>query len=77
MFLLERCAMPIESSHTPLDLPNVDLWRFLFERQDREYPDNKGFQPAHPFPARVSAELTKTQSSMSTPTPADPIPTLM
>lgn len=69
--------MPIESSYPPLDFPNVDLWRFLFERQDREYPDNKGFQPAYPFPARVSAALTKPQSSMSTPTQADPIPTLM
>lgn len=69
--------MPIESSHPPLKIPNVDLWRFLFERQDREYPDNKGSQPVYPSPVRVSAELTETQSSTSTPTPADPIPMLM
>lgn len=40
--VLEHCEMPIESSYPPLDIPNVDLWRFLFERQDREYPDKKG-----------------------------------
>jgi 4-coumarate--CoA ligase len=34
--------MPTESSYPKLDIPNVDLWAFLFERKDREYPDDKG-----------------------------------
>lgn len=52
--------MPIESSYPPLDIPNVDIWRFLFERQDREYPDDKGSQPTYPFPRRVSTGLIET-----------------
>ena len=34
--------MPTESSYPKLDIPNVDLWAFLFERKDREFPDDKG-----------------------------------
>ncbi len=34
--------MPTESSYPKLTIPNVDLWAFLFERKDREYPDDKG-----------------------------------
>jgi hypothetical protein len=36
--------MPTESSYPKLDIPNVDLWAFLFERKDREFPDDKGMQ---------------------------------
>lgn len=34
--------MPTESTYPKLDIPNIDLWAFLFERKDREYTDNKG-----------------------------------
>jgi len=34
--------MPTDSTYDKLDIPNVDLWTFLFERKDREYPDDKG-----------------------------------
>jgi hypothetical protein len=34
--------MPTESNYPKLDVPNVDLWAFLFERKDREFPDDKG-----------------------------------
>jgi len=34
--------MPTESSYGSVDIPNVDLWSFLFERKDREFPDDKG-----------------------------------
>ncbi|KAA8650535.1 hypothetical protein EYZ11_002087 [Aspergillus tanneri] len=33
--------MPVSSSYPPLDIPNVDLWTFLFERKDRPFPDDK------------------------------------
>jgi hypothetical protein len=38
--------MPTESSYDKLDIPNVDLWAFLFERKDREFPDDKGMSIA-------------------------------
>lgn len=33
--------MPTESLLPRIDVPNVDLWTFLFERKDREFPDDK------------------------------------
>ncbi|KAJ5559661.1 hypothetical protein N7513_002060 [Penicillium frequentans] len=33
--------MPVSSNYPPVDIPNVDLWSFLFEREDRPYPDDK------------------------------------
>jgi 4-coumarate--CoA ligase len=35
-------AMPIDSQHPPISIPPVDFWTFLFERPDREYPDEHG-----------------------------------
>lgn len=34
--------MPTDSPHPPISVPHVDLWTFLFERADREYPDDHG-----------------------------------
>lgn len=34
--------MPTDSRYPLIDVPNVDLWTFLFERQDRPFPDDKG-----------------------------------
>ena len=34
--------MPTESAFPKLDIPNIDLWAFLFEREDNSYPDDKG-----------------------------------
>ncbi|KAI9882602.1 MAG: hypothetical protein M1823_005649 [Watsoniomyces obsoletus] len=33
--------MPTESLFPPVDIPNVDIWTFLFERKNREYPDDR------------------------------------
>lgn len=33
--------MPVSSQYPPVDIPNVDLWTFLFERKDRAFPDDK------------------------------------
>ncbi|KAL4998051.1 hypothetical protein BDV10DRAFT_168157 [Aspergillus recurvatus] len=33
--------MPVSSQYTPVEIPNVDLWAFLFERKDKQYPDDK------------------------------------
>ncbi|KAH7052349.1 putative phenylacetyl-CoA ligase [Macrophomina phaseolina] len=32
--------MPIHSAYPPITVPSVDLWTFLFERTEREYPDH-------------------------------------
>jgi acyl-CoA synthetase (AMP-forming)/AMP-acid ligase II len=34
--------MPIESTYPNIPIPDVDLWAFLFERKDKEFPDDKG-----------------------------------
>jgi hypothetical protein len=34
--------MPVESPFPRIDVPDVDLWTFLFERKDRKFPDDKG-----------------------------------
>ncbi|KAK4553286.1 hypothetical protein LTR86_009586 [Recurvomyces mirabilis] len=33
--------MPAESKYPPINIPNVGLWDFLFERKDRDFPDDK------------------------------------
>ncbi|RAH86406.1 acetyl-CoA synthetase-like protein [Aspergillus japonicus CBS 114.51] len=33
--------MPVSSLYPSVEIPNVDIWTFLFERKDREYPDDK------------------------------------
>jgi len=33
--------MPTESRYPEIDIPNVDLWTLLFERKDKEFPDDK------------------------------------
>ncbi|OBT73922.1 hypothetical protein VF21_07464 [Pseudogymnoascus sp. 05NY08] len=33
--------MPVSSTFPSIEIPNVDLWTFLFERKDRPYPDDK------------------------------------
>ncbi|KAI9832425.1 MAG: hypothetical protein M1819_004414 [Sarea resinae] len=33
--------MPTESLFPPLDIPNVDLWSFFFEKRDIKYPEDK------------------------------------
>lgn len=38
-------AMPTKSLYPPIDIPNVDLWTFLFERKDRPFPDDKSWSP--------------------------------
>ncbi|KAL8641538.1 MAG: hypothetical protein Q9228_001658 [Teloschistes exilis] len=32
--------MPTESTYPPIDIPNIDIWALLFEREDRLYPDD-------------------------------------
>lgn len=34
--------MPTESFYPSFEVPEVGLWDFLFERNDREFPDDKG-----------------------------------
>jgi hypothetical protein len=37
-----RSKMPISSSYPQIEIPNVDIWDFLFERKDKPYPNEKG-----------------------------------
>ncbi|KAG2412427.1 hypothetical protein HFD88_009984 [Aspergillus terreus] len=32
--------MPVSSPYPSVDIPNVDLWTFLFERKDKPFPDD-------------------------------------
>lgn len=34
--------MPTESYLPKLEIPEIDIWGFLFERKDKPYPDDKG-----------------------------------
>lgn len=34
--------MTVESAYPLITVPPIDLWTFLFERRDREYPDEHG-----------------------------------
>jgi 4-coumarate--CoA ligase len=34
--------MPTESFYPSFEVPKLGLWDFLFERKDREFPDDKG-----------------------------------
>jgi hypothetical protein len=38
--------MPTESGYPKLDIPNLDLWAFLFERKEKPFPDDKGSLPS-------------------------------
>lgn len=40
--------MPTESTYPRIDVPNLDLWAFLFESADRAFPDDKGTQAILP-----------------------------
>ncbi|KAI1431080.1 hypothetical protein GGR50DRAFT_681574 [Xylaria sp. CBS 124048] len=33
--------MPIKSTFEEIDIPNVDIWTFLFERKDKQWSDNR------------------------------------
>jgi hypothetical protein len=46
-----RRTMVLTSSHPAIEIPGVDIWQFLFEREDREWPDNKSMYdlPTTPF----------------------------
>ncbi|KAL1958303.1 hypothetical protein VTO42DRAFT_4620 [Malbranchea cinnamomea] len=33
--------MPVASLYPKIDIPNVDLWKFLFDNKQRPYPDDK------------------------------------
>jgi hypothetical protein len=34
-------AMPVKSLYPDIDIPNIDLFTFLFERKNRPYADEK------------------------------------
>jgi len=34
--------MPTESVLPKIDVPDVDIWQFLFERKDKQFPDDHG-----------------------------------
>lgn len=63
--------MPVASSYPPVDIPNVDLWTFLLERKDRQFPDDKSQHiPFH----QASPRLTAVQSFTKMPTPSGSTP---
>jgi hypothetical protein len=44
--------MPVATSDfPPIDVPNVDIWNFLFENKERPFPDDKGMSWSAPIAA--------------------------
>ncbi|TVY82768.1 putative 4-coumarate--CoA ligase [Lachnellula suecica] len=41
--------MPTKSRFPDIDVPNVDLWTFLFERKSKPFPDDKGMFSLFPI----------------------------
>jgi len=37
--------MPAESLYPHIDIPDADLWTFLFERKNKPFADDKGIHP--------------------------------
>ncbi|KAI5821260.1 hypothetical protein BZA77DRAFT_340682 [Pyronema omphalodes] len=33
--------MPVQSKYPPIEVPTVDLWKLMFERKDRPFPDDQ------------------------------------
>lgn len=40
--------MPVTSLYEDIDIPDVDLWTYLFERKDKPWADDKGKAAALP-----------------------------
>jgi hypothetical protein len=33
--------MPVKSPYPDFEIPDLDIWSFLFERKDRDFPEDK------------------------------------
>lgn len=69
--------MPVTSSYAPIQVPDVDIWDFLFERKNKPFPDDKGMLPCSVYVTRRKKEGTNNQKSYTKmPTHNAPTPTL-
>lgn len=68
--------MTTESQYPPVEIPDVDLWRFLFERET-PFPEDTGTPSLIPSSIRGLTDARIAQLSSSTPKPLDSIPTAM
>ena len=39
--------MPTKSIFPDIDIPDVGIWDFLFERKQKDFPDDKGMLSEH------------------------------
>jgi hypothetical protein len=62
--------MPTESFYPSFEVPELGLWDFLFERKDREFPDDKGEHWCRAYHHCTQSDES-IQSSSSTHTPID------
>ena len=67
--------MPVESIYPPLDIPNVGIFEFLFERKKRDFSDDKGTSNARSGLGQTIDRVFVLQSFSRTHTPR--VPTLM
>ena len=65
--------MPTESTYPSFEVPNQDIWGLLFERKDRQFPDDKGMIIGD---LREHVLTIFHQSSTAMPILIDPTPTL-
>lgn len=63
--------MPVSSSYPSFEVPNLDLWNFLFERKDKPYPDDKS--TLYLLPAVNLADRFKLSSRMLKQSDTTPI----
>lgn len=55
-------AMVIKSLLPDLHLPEVDLWTYLFEKKNKQFPDDKGIaKTLHPIPDRTYGLTASTE----------------
>jgi hypothetical protein len=71
-YLEQFFKMPTESFYPSFEVPDLGLWDFLFERNDREFPDDKGRDWLRGTFGETILSNSSNQSSTSTLTPTDP-----
>lgn len=57
--------MPTKSPFPNIQIPDTDIWSFLFERPDRPYPDDKGTIQPHPFADLARRSIVPTCTHIS------------
>lgn len=66
--------MPVTSSYAPVQVPDVDIWDFLFERKNKPFPDDKGMPPCSSVLRYKKTNNQKSSTKMPTHNAPTPTP---